>query len=286
MSLNLPVFYQRLWSAVIFAIIMVFGLLYNNYTTLLLASIIQFLCFREYFALLQKIEPNNYWQPKLPVIVQILSLLWLWLSSFKYNYYQLPWLLCLCTPAIILAISVLGKKPSVNAGLQSLAGMFYILLPMLLLIQIRTISFVIPMAILLLIWTSDTMAYLVGSFIGKTPFSSISPNKTWEGTIGGAVLTIAVGGIWGYFSHYYNIADWIILGLIVSITAPLGDLIKSKLKRMAGVKDSGKLMPGHGGALDRFDSLLITLPFAFCYVYYFMPTQSFIKFGLMQNSIY
>ena len=116
------------------------------------------------------------------------------------------------------------------------------------------------------------MAYLVGSFIGKTPFSPISPKKTWEGIIGGGILTIVTGGVFGYFTHYYNIYDWMILSGIVSISAPIGDLVQSKMKRVAGIKDSGNLMPGHGGALDRFDSLLVVMPFTFCYVWFFMPS--------------
>ena len=277
MPLNLPVFYQRAGSAVIYAAIMLTGLLWSVWSSLILVSIIQLLCFREYFRLLQKIEPNNYWSPMLMFWVQVISLVWLWLASVMYSY-QSPWPAFLCAPAFILIISILPQKSTWQAGMQALAGMLYILLPMILLIQIRTICMIIPLAIVLMIWTSDTMAYLVGSFIGKTPFSSISPNKTWEGTIGGAVLTVAIGGIWGYFSHYYNMADWMILSFIVSIAAPIGDLVKSRLKRMAGVKDSGKLMPGHGGALDRFDSLLIALPFTFCYIWFFMPTISIVLF--------
>jgi len=122
------------------------------------------------------------------------------------------------------------------------------------------------------------MAYLVGSFIGKTPFSDISPKKTWEGTLGGIILTIAGAGIWGYYSHYYHMQDWIILSLLVSVAGTAGDLLESKLKRMANVKDSGTMMPGHGGALDRFDSLLIAAPFAFCYAYFFMPPLPLVIF--------
>jgi phosphatidate cytidylyltransferase len=140
--------------------------------------------------------------------------------------------------------------------------------------MMREKSLLLPLGLILLIWINDTMAYIVGSFIGKTPFSSISPKKTWEGTIGGALLTIIAAGIWGYFGNYYTILDWIALSLCASIAGTLGDLFESKLKRLAGVKDSGNFMPGHGGALDRFDSLLVATPFAFCYSYLFMEPLS------------
>lgn len=122
-----------------------------------------------------------------------------------------------------------------------------------------------------MIWCNDTLAYLVGSFIGKTPLTKISPKKTWEGTVGGVILTLVSVAVWAYFKETdYNIIQWVGLALVAAIAGTFGDLLESKLKRMADVKDSGAIMPGHGGALDRFDSLLIATPFAFIYVCIFM----------------
>jgi len=100
------------------------------------------------------------------------------------------------------------------------------------------------------------MAYIVGSMIGKTPLSKISPKKTWEGTIGGITLTIIVICLIAYFTKRVSMVDAGIMAGMAAITGSMGDLFESKLKRMAGVKDSGHVMPGHGGFLDRFDSLL------------------------------
>jgi phosphatidate cytidylyltransferase len=116
------------------------------------------------------------------------------------------------------------------------------------------------------------MAYIVGSIFGKTPLSKISPKKTWEGTIGGIILSIIVVGL---VSHWYFNLKWltyflVIIAAIAAITGTFGDLLESKLKRMAGVKDSGSIMPGHGGFLDRFDSLLLATPFVWLYVQLFM----------------
>jgi phosphatidate cytidylyltransferase len=116
------------------------------------------------------------------------------------------------------------------------------------------------------------MAYIVGSLIGKTPLSKISPKKTWEGTIGGIILSVAVIFLLSYFIFDYGISSYsfMIIAGIASISGTFGDLLESKLKRMAGVKDSGHIMPGHGGFLDRFDSLLVAIPFVWLYVYFFM----------------
>jgi phosphatidate cytidylyltransferase len=120
----------------------------------------------------------------------------------------------------------------------------------------------LPLVIIASIWVNDTMAYIVGSFIGKTPLSPISPKKTWEGTIGGIILSVLVVAL--LFSYIgpgqiaWPFTGWIAaIALVASVTGTLGDLLESKLKRMAGVKDSGSFMPGHGGFLDRFDSLLL-----------------------------
>ena len=121
--------------------------------------------------------------------------------------------------------------------------------------------------VFILLWTNDVFAYLSGRLLGKHKlFERISPGKTIEGSIGGLVFTM-VGVI--VFSHY---ADWLSMtqalgmGLIAVIFGSLGDLCESMLKRQAGVKDSGKLIPGHGGILDRFDSVLFSVPFIFVYL--------------------
>jgi phosphatidate cytidylyltransferase len=105
------------------------------------------------------------------------------------------------------------------------------------------------------------MAYIAGSIIGRTPLSTISPNKTWEGTIAGIIIAVLVMskvvGMW--VPIHQNII--FVISLVSSIAGTFGDLFESKLKRLAGVKDSGSMMPGHGGFLDRFDSILFAVPF-------------------------
>ena len=170
---------------------------------------------------------------------------------------------------------IAGKK----YFLYSIFGLIYISLPIILLILLRNLHQVsnenydlgktVPLALIFSLWINDTMAYIVGSLIGKTPMTKISPKKTWEGTIGGIILCVVVmifiGNLMGLKSF-----DAICIASISSIAGTFGDLLESKLKRMAGVKDSGHIMPGHGGFLDRFDSLLVATPFVWSYVYFFM----------------
>ena len=128
---------------------------------------------------------------------------------------------------------------------------------------------IIPIMLIASIWINDTMAYIVGSLIGKTPFSKISPKKTWEGTAGGAILCVLVVALLGHYIHPLSqipLQHWIAISAIAAVAGTAGDLLESKLKRMADVKDSGSFMPGHGGFLDRFDSLLLATPFVWLYM--------------------
>ena len=121
----------------------------------------------------------------------------------------------------------------------------------------------ILISIIVLIWANDTFAYLVGKNFGKIKlFPSVSPKKTIEGFIGGVIFTsIASVVLSKFYIESTILYIWVVIGFIVSIFSTLGDLIQSKFKRIAGVKDSGKIMPGHGGVLDRLDSIIFVVPF-------------------------
>ena len=279
--MNWPVFFTRLGSAVVFAAVMMFGLLYNDPNAIIvLALLIGFLCIKEFFKVISLIFPDSFfpewlmWFTQCFGVVVIISVpMMIFMGTTKIA------VLALIFPVIIMLVTVLHKKTGLIAGLTAIASLLYISVPMAFLVTLRitptTKGFVIPLALILMIWMNDTMAYIVGSFIGKTPFSPISPKKTWEGTAGGAILTIAGAAVWGYFApasikQLYTMTDWMVLAFLAAVAGTAGDLLESKLKRLAGIKDSGNIMPGHGGALDRFDSLLVTLPFAFCYAALFM----------------
>lgn len=125
----------------------------------------------------------------------------------------------------------------------------------------------IVLGILILVWINDTGAYLAGSALGKHKlFPRISPKKSWEGLIGGTLLTLLTGYWMNGLMNILSVTDWIILAFIVSIFGVYGDLTESLIKRNANRKDSGTLMPGHGGVLDRIDSILFVMPVSFIYL--------------------
>lgn len=285
MALHLPTFFTRLGSAIVFSLIMMAGLLWHNGAFVLLTGLIMILCMREYFIILKKIfVPEKLVPSWASYTILIPSILALTATSiYLFVPEQVAWAMVCCSIAVVVVVtgflaSMLSKQACFGMWAKYVSAIVYILLPMVLLLWLRNISLVIPVALILMIWMNDTMAYLVGSFIGKTPFSKISPKKTWEGTLGGVLLTLIGAAVWGYFSPYYRMIDWMALALCAAIAGTIGDLFESKLKRMADVKDSGAMMPGHGGALDRFDSLLVTAPFAFAYAINFMPPIPIVVF--------
>jgi phosphatidate cytidylyltransferase len=160
----------------------------------------------------------------------------------------------------------------------SIFGILYISLPLALMVDLRTrwdenlyqYFMTIPLLVIFSLWINDTMAYIVGSLIGKTPLSKVSPKKTWEGTSGGVILTVMVISLLAYFTQRLPVVDAAIMAALAAVTGTIGDLFESKLKRMAGVKDSGAIMPGHGGFLDRFDSILFAAVAVWFYADFFV----------------
>ncbi|MBL4657483.1 MAG: phosphatidate cytidylyltransferase, partial [Flavobacteriales bacterium] len=120
-----------------------------------------------------------------------------------------------------------------------------------------------------ILWTNDSFAYVFGSLFGKRKlFESVSPKKTWEGTIAGGVFAIGLAYFIVHFFPELHRRDWVIVAIIIVIFGNLGDLIQSKFKRSVSVKDSGNILPGHGGILDRFDGVYLAAPFVFAYIQY------------------
>ncbi len=234
MALDTETFQKRALTAIVFVAVMLAGLCLNAASFIVLFTIIHFGCWYELVKLVKKIKPFS----------------WAYFLPLGLLYITLP----------ILLILIFGF-PDLIAANRHIDEYEWAYSPWL------------PCAIIFSIWINDTMAYIVGSFIGRTPMSKISPKKTWEGTIGGALLCVivisSIGSVAGHFSN----TDWIIIAACCAVFGTLGDLLESKIKRLAGVKDSGNFMPGHGGFLDRFDSLLVASIAVGCYYYFYMQTH-------------
>ncbi|MBL7925116.1 MAG: phosphatidate cytidylyltransferase [Bacteroidia bacterium] len=165
------------------------------------------------------------------------------------------------------------EKPFTNIA-YTLTGIFYTILPFALLSHVATHDQDYDRGLLagyfLLLWSSDSFAYVFGNLFGKHRlFERISPKKSWEGSIGGGLSTLGVAHALSIFQPQLSWLDWQVIALLVILTGTLGDLSESMLKRSLQVKDSGSILPGHGGMLDRFDALFLSVPFVWAYLYCF-----------------
>lgn len=165
-----------------------------------------------------------------------------------------------------------AKNPFSNIAYTFL-GLIFVVVPFcffyaLGFVKDDTFNFHLPLAFMLMLWASDTGAYLFGRKLGKTKlFERHSPKKTWEGFAGGILMSVLVAGIISYFFSEISLLVWAGMAVLIVSFGTLGDLVESMLKRSLDVKDSGTLLPGHGGLLDRFDGLLVAAPIIYVYLY-------------------
>jgi phosphatidate cytidylyltransferase len=272
MAFNWQTFRTRSLTAAVFVIVMLAGLLWNRWSFFILFSIVHFGAWVEYQKLVERFNPEYRKISRLHRYAVMIGgwCLLLFFTNEEVKFLQVSltdlgfWMGILFMILLPLIMYFESRQLFLQNIAYSIFGLFYISLPLGLIIDLRNhwseaqyqLSHTIPLLIIFSIWINDTMAYIVGSIIGKTPLSSISPKKTWEGTIGGIILCIVVISLIAWLTKRLSIADAAFMSGIAAITGTFGDLFESKLKRMAGVKDSGQIMPGHGGFLDRFDSLL------------------------------
>lgn len=177
-----------------------------------------------------------------------------------------------------------GSKHAVNDWAYTMLGQMYIAMPFSMInvlafelsVTNGSVAFdsLLPLSVFIFLWVNDSGAYCSGSLLGKHKlFPRISPGKTWEGSIGGGLLVLIVAALIGYLTgnsatpHQLNMGQWMGLGLVVVFFGTWGDLVESLFKRTLGIKDSGNILPGHGGMLDRFDSSLMAIPAAVIYLY-------------------
>lgn len=184
------------------------------------------------------------------------------------------WLFWLLVPVIVLLLITelyhLDKR-AVDHISVTVMGLFYVIIPFA---MVNTLAFItgkfqweIPLGFFIILWGNDTAAYFTGRFLGRHKlYERVSPNKTWEGLFGGVAIAIAGGYVLSKYFLSLEETEWMVVAAIIAVFANLGDLFESHLKRSYGVKDSGNIIPGHGGVLDRFDGLLIALPMVIFYL--------------------
>lgn len=266
---------KRSITGILFAAVMLAGITVHPFSFLLLAFVITVACTWEFYSLIAPLYDIKRISAKTYRLIAI------FLSGALYILFvtvepHIAWSIASLLPFAILAIELRSLSPAAirNAAINTI-GLIYITLPMLLLLTIPDYDAApffpsgcgYVLGLLLLIWTNDTLAYLGGTLFGRHKlYPSISPGKTWEGFIIGAMATIPASYLLYIWLNIYDLATWIGLAVIAFAAGTTGDLVESMIKRNVKVKDSGNILPGHGGLLDRFDAFIFCLPFAWVWL--------------------
>ena len=270
-------FLQRAITGILFVGVLVGCILYDPWTFSALFVVISALTIREFGHLINQVEGVS-----INKNITMLAGVYLYMAVMAFctnlsgSKIFLPYLLLIMY--LMISELYLKKENPVMNWAYSMLSQLYIALPfaMLNVLSFHTspmdtsVSYnpILPLSVFVFIWLSDTGAYCVGSFIGRHRlFERISPKKSWEGSIGGGIVAIGSSFIFAHYFPIMNMAEWAGLALIVVIFGTWGDLTESLLKRQLHIKDSGAILPGHGGMLDRFDSALMAIPAAVVYLY-------------------
>ncbi|MGZ2370131.1 phosphatidate cytidylyltransferase [Ancylomarina sp. YFZ004] len=263
-------FIKRAFTAVLFVIVLIAGI--NLHPIGFIATFlgIALLANYEFYGLVKKANSSPQ------VVTGLIGVVLLFAAVTSHIYCGKAILSYLLLLLVFLSfiIELYRKKDNPFANIAyTLLGIIYAALPFALLIYLVFQNGVeqfkpdIVMGMFILIWINDTGAYLVGVNFGKHRlFERISPKKSWEGSIGGGVATLFAAWGCSYFSQELSLTLWLSVGLIVAVIGGLGDLVESMFKRSIQVKDSGSILPGHGGILDRFDAILIVAPIVFVFL--------------------
>lgn len=245
---------ERIITGILFGVIVIGLMIGHDYSRLVLLGLIPLLAAYEYLQMTGAKIVNFI------IFLALLVTLYFFLPS-AYQSYVLYLIIAINT---LLAINLFAKVPFIkHAPLRLFWSTFYIGMPFI--IALQSLWYIHKhqlISMMILIWIADSGAYFVGSQIGKRKlFPRISPNKTWEGFLGGGMLTCLAAYFIFSLNGNFDISFAILFGIIVWIAGTIGDLIASQVKRLHGKKDSGTLLPGHGGFYDRFDSFVFALPF-------------------------
>ncbi|CAN5372152.1 phosphatidate cytidylyltransferase [soil metagenome] len=256
---------QRLITAIIGAAVIVTCIVYSEWTYFAIFFFICFVTVQEFYTLagLDGMVVQKTFGTICAMSLFTLSfLIEDQIISYRYYFLIFPMLSCVY---MIKLYKKFERKPFTNIAYTFL-GIFYVAVPYALLniaaFEHGKYNFEIIFGCLFILWASDSGAYIAGTLFGKRKlFERISPKKSWEGFIGGAVLAIAFAFLMNNYFHTLALWQWLSIATIIIVGGTYGDLIESLLKRSIEIKDSGNILPGHGGFLDRFDGLLISAPF-------------------------
>lgn len=269
-------FWTRTFTGAVFVAVMIGGIIFNFWSYIFLLSLIPMLGLWEFFTLLKDRIGSSQ-----KIAGMIFGLILIAAACGKY-FFQVSdslftgglYLIILIFP-LFLSIQLFRPIADFTIFSPVLFGILYVVLPFcFLILAFSSGSYFssennskIILGYFFLIWSNDTFAYLVGRAMGRTKlFERISPKKTWEGTIGGIICTQGIAYILSIYFTELSAMNWMIVALIVSVFGTLGDLVESMFKRSLGVKDSGNILPGHGGILDRFDGVFLSSPFVVAYL--------------------
>ena len=261
----------RLLSGLVFVSVLIFAILFSKFTFILLFFILMMLCLYEFTTMIKVNSSFPYIIGSLTFIYGVVSSVDGWASKQMTEIIGMALFLVMFSTFVSI---LLKKEVEVLSYLGKIfLSVIYIVIPFTLIVQIPFLNSdfdyinTIILGVFILIWTNDSFAFLIGKNFGKNKlFERVSPNKTIEGFIGGMVFTFIGSFILSNIFTTLDLHNWIVIAGIVSIFGVLGDLIESMFKRNAGVKDSSNFIPGHGGFLDRFDSVIFAAPFIFIYL--------------------
>lgn len=265
---------QRAITGSIFVIVLISCISFNQYSFLLLFFTIVVLGVKEFYTI-AKIGENKP-QPIYGTFLAGLMFLLFFLDAFFIHNSRIVLVLIPFVYVLFFSELYLKKNYPFRDIAYTIVGLVYVALPLSLLnyivhykMYVTEYSPSILLGMFFMIWANDTGAYLSGKYFGKRKlFERISPKKTWEGAIGGGILCLITASIVSVFYKELEKEHWYVLGCIIVVAGNFGDLIESLYKRSKNIKDSGTILPGHGGILDRFDSLLYSTPFVFTYLAY------------------
>jgi len=260
-------FNQRIFSGFIYVVLFIGSVLYSEESFVTLTAIFGLICIREFSKLIKSKAYIAF-----SVFIALIVLFALKEESLKGVLIALGIALTGSLQVLIYLFSKNMKLPKHWLLKEDLTIRYVVLsFGFLMFLPFSSGSYepYIIIYLLLMIWTNDSFAYLVGKNFGKRKlYESVSPKKTIEGFLGGIFFTVVTAVVISIYSDLFSRMEWIILAVMVSVLGTLGDLIESKFKRQANQKDSGSIMPGHGGMLDRLDSLLFVAPFVYLYIYF------------------